>query len=73
MYSQMTEETTRERKSITFRIDELTIQILDALATDANISRNRYLEDVLMKLGKEKGIVDVNTKPLGETRGKSKN
>ena len=60
----------RQRKSITFRIDELSIEILDALAQNKNQSRNRFLEDLLLKLGKDEKIVDKNTKPLGETRGK---
>lgn len=60
----------RQRKSITFRIDELSIEILDALAQNKNQSRNRFLEDLLLKLGKDEKIVDKDTKPLGETRGK---
>ena len=65
----MTDEE-RQRKSITFRIDELTIDILNKLARLENQSRNRFLEDLLLKLGKENKVVDDDVEPLGETRGK---
>ncbi len=62
-------ELVRKRKSISFRLDEGLIEVLDIAARMSNDSRNRYLEKILIEKGKELGILESNFEALGETRG----
>ena len=57
------------RKRRTYHLDERVISALQDIARDNFISANRYLEELLFKLGIEKGKIPKDAKPLGELRG----
>lgn len=59
----------RERKTRTFRIDEIVVNGLSELARKKNLSANRLLENTLFEVLKSEGIISADTEPLGETRG----
>lgn len=60
---------TMPRKNRTFRIDERLIDGLAQVARLKNMSANKYMEDLLLKVCKEEGVMPVDALPLGETRG----
>jgi hypothetical protein len=57
------------RKTKTFKLDERVLAALEDLARLQNASANRYLENLLFAIGKEKGVIPIDEMPLGETRG----
>lgn len=57
------------RKRRSYNIDERVINVLSELAQRDNMSANRYLENLLFTLGQQRGVLPMNAKPLGETRG----
>ena len=57
------------RKNRTFRIDERLIDGLAKVARLKNMSANKYMEDLLLKVCKEEGVLPADALPLGETRG----
>lgn len=59
----------RQRKTKTFRLDELVIEKLGELARRKNMSANRLVENILLDLLKSEGAIAPDTEPLGETRG----
>ena len=60
---------TMPRKNRTFRIDERLIDGLAQVARLKNMSANKYMEDLLLKVCKEEGVMPADALPLGETRG----
>lgn len=60
---------TMPRKNRTFRIDERLIDGLAQIARLKNMSANKYMEDLLLTLCKEEGVLPADALPLGETRG----
>lgn len=60
---------TMPRKNRTFRIDERLIDGLARVARLKNMSANKYMEDLLLKVCKEEGVLPIDALPLGETRG----
>uniref|UniRef100_A0A0C1MVP4 CopG-like ribbon-helix-helix domain-containing protein n=1 Tax=Tolypothrix bouteillei VB521301 TaxID=1479485 RepID=A0A0C1MVP4_9CYAN len=69
MLTTIFEEMERERKSRSFKIDEVVLQALALAAKKKNTSVNRLVENVLMDYCKSVGTLDNDTEPLGETRG----
>ena len=59
----------RQRKTRTFRIDEVVIDGLNKLAKKRGISANRLLEIILFQELKEEGTINKTLEMLGETRG----
>lgn len=59
----------RKRKAVSYRIDSLVIDALKKIAKEDNNSVNKWLETHLLNFLKDKGYLDPNTEPLGETRG----
>ncbi len=57
------------RKNRTFRIDERLIDGLAKVARLKNMSANKYMEDLLLQICKDEGVLPVDALPLGETRG----
>ena len=57
------------RKNRTFRIDERLIDGLAKVARLKNMSANKYIEDLLLEICKEEGVLPPDTLPLGEMRG----
>lgn len=57
------------RKNRTFRLDERLINGLARAARLKNMSANKYIEDLLLKVCKEEGVLPADALPLGETRG----
>jgi hypothetical protein len=57
------------RKNRTFRLDERLIDGLAEVARNQNTSANKIIENWLLKLCKDEGILPPDAKPLGETRG----
>ena len=57
------------RKNRTFRIDERLIDGLAQVARLNNMSANKYIENLLLKVCKEEGVLPADALPLGETRG----
>ena len=62
-------EMERQRKTRTFRIDEVVIDGLNKLAKKRGISANRLLEIILFQELKGEGVINKSTELLGETRG----
>ncbi|QSJ20086.1 hypothetical protein JYQ62_16060 [Nostoc sp. UHCC 0702] len=59
----------RKRKPVSFRIDELVVEILSKLAKEENTSVNRYIETHFFRLAKERSLISSDTELIGETRG----
>lgn len=57
------------RKQANYRLDDRVIDAVNNLARDANISANRYVENLLFEYAKSKGKIPPDARPLGETRG----
>ncbi len=57
------------RKNRTFRIDERLIDGLAQVARLKNMSANKYMEDLLLQICKDEGVLPADALPLGETRG----
>lgn len=57
------------RKRRSYNIDERLIDVLSELAQRDNMSANRYLENLIFSHGQQRGILGMDAKPLGETRG----
>lgn len=57
------------RKRRSYNIDERLISALAELAARDNMSANRYLENLLFSHGRDRGVIPMDAKPLGETRG----
>lgn len=60
---------TMPRKNRTFRIDERLIDGLAKVARLKNMSANKYMEDLLLQICKDEGVLPADALPLGETRG----
>lgn len=61
---------TMPRKRTNFVLDDRVLEALKEMAQDANTSANRFVENVLFELAKQKGKIEPDAKPLGETRGR---
>ena len=57
------------RSTRAFRIDDRVLDALDKLATKANISANKYLENLLLSHSKQLGEIPMDAEPLGDPRG----
>ena len=60
---------TMARKRVSYRIDERIISALKKQAQSEGRNMNNWIEINLMYLLKEKGSLDKDFSPLGETRG----
>lgn len=60
------------RKASTFRFDERVLEAVIKLAQKNNIGKNRFIENLLIKVCIEEGILPQDFEPLGETRGGKK-
>lgn len=68
--------TERNRKAITYRLDELITEAMKVEATEKGVSANRWLENHLFDYFKNIGRIPQNENRLPENRGgdrKSKN
>lgn len=61
--------TERKRKRRTLLLDSLVLEALKRLARSEGRSENQYVELLLFKIAKERGLITPDTEPLGETRG----
>jgi hypothetical protein len=57
------------RKQANYRLDDRVVDAINSLAQDANISANRYVENLLFEYAKNQGKIPSDARPLGETRG----
>ena len=61
--------TERKRKRRTLLLDSLVLEALKRLARSEGRSENQYVELLLFKIAKERGLIPPDTELLGETRG----